>query len=476
MKHGVRKNLGTLLVGVAGQRVLQLATFLCIGRTLGAERLGLYAQGVALAAVLSMLAGAGVRNLLARTVASAPTAAGALLRRAVRTRLAAGGPLAAAAAAIAFASSDAPWFWTLFALQVLPAAFDLKTLLDTAGRARAEVALETAAAALQLALVAVWLAFGGRDLGTLAAIALLSRVAYAAVAANAIAALVSTQPATAAPLRREAGAVIGQTAHEILAAADVWLVAFAFGDGASGLYAVAARFAGAALLPSAQLARLLLPHVLHAAADGDPGRTLATSVRATLLATLPVAAGGIAVAPRLCTLPGAEFAAAAPALAVLLLAGCLQHGGWQYSHALLALGRDRDYGSTFAGPAVLQVIACFVLGALSRGHGEGADASGALLGAAAALLAHGTYVWRARRAVAPHLLSAPVSFAAPLAIAAATWAAAAAPALCGAGHVVLALQLTSGGAVFLAGVWLVELRGRLHRLGDGLAAASGFRS
>jgi hypothetical protein len=38
----------------------------------------------------------------------------------------------------------------------------------------------------------------------------------------------------------------------------------------------------------------------------------------------------------------------------------------------------------------------------------------------------------------------------------------------------LPLQLASGTITFAAGLWWFELRGRWHRLGDGLAAASGF--
>jgi hypothetical protein len=38
------------------------------------------------------------------------------------------------------------------------------------------------------------------------------------------------------------------------------------------------------------------------------------------------------------------------------------------------------------------------------------------------------------------------------------------------------MQLAAGGCACALGLWLVEFRGRIGRVGDGLAAASGFRS
>ena len=86
MKHSVRSTLVTLGLGVLLQRILQLATFLCVGKALGVERLGTYAEGLGLAALLAVLAGTGVRNVLARAIAQEPAAAGTLVRAAVRAR------------------------------------------------------------------------------------------------------------------------------------------------------------------------------------------------------------------------------------------------------------------------------------------------------------------------------------------------------------------------------------------------------
>lgn len=475
MKHAVRSTFATLLVGVFGQRLLQLISFLCIGRALGAERLGIYAQGTAVAAVLAVLAGAGVRNLLSRAVAHHPEAAASLLLTAVRMRLLLGAMLASAGIAVAFAVTDSPWFWTLCMLQVVPGAFDLKNLFDAAGRTRAEVLLESGTALLQLLLVLVWLSAGGHDLVGLAAIALGGRCAYALLALPAIRRIPTGAPAAALlpGLRTGVGVAAAEALHGLLMAGDIWFVALAFGDGAAGFYAVATRFAGAALLPSTQLARLLLPHLLHAGANGDPGRTLGTAARATLLVTLPMLAGGAAVAERLCALPGGEFAAAAPALVLALLSGCLQHSGWQQSHALLAAGRDRAYARGLAWPSLLQLV---LLGIGALLVGDLGDPTAAMLCAGIAVTGNGCYFLGGADAVRDLRPGQDLPIGGALRVAFATGVAAVLPALCLDGRGVLPLQLLAGGLAFAGSIWAVELRGRIGRLGDGLAAASGFRA
>lgn len=350
---------------------------------------------------------------------------------------------------------------------MLPAAFDLKNLLDASGRSGAEVALETSASLLQFVLVIGWLAAGGHDLTVLAGITLASRCVYAAGALPAIRALPHTGEAVSLEnvFRRSLAVSLGQTAHELMTAGDVWLVAVLFGQATAGLYAVAVRIAAAALLPSAQVARLLLPHLLRATAAGSPARTVATALRATSFATLPMVAGGAVVAEPLCALFGADFVFAAPALRLVLLAACLQHLGWQCSHALFAAGRDAAYAAGLLGPAVLHAL---LLGTFAGG-GDAASASLAMLGAQIAYLIAGLWLMRGALATSGRL------WLGPLAVATATGLCAVVPALWLAGPVALAVQLTAGACGLLASLWLVELRGRWRRIGDGLAAASGFR-
>jgi O-antigen/teichoic acid export membrane protein len=388
---------------------------------------------------------------------------------AVRWRLVAGLALAAVASGAAFAVTDRPWFWFWCALHVVPAAFDLKNLLDAAGRTRGEVALESLAAVLQVGLVAVWAAAGGERLETVAAISLACRIVYAAGAAIAIRRLPASATG-AAPLSFRLSAVgVGQAVHELLATGDIALVAMAGGDVAAGYYAVAARFAAAALLPSAQLARLLLPHLLHAPDRGDARRTLATAQRATLWLTLPMVAGGFVVAESLCALSGSAFLASGPTLRVLLVAGLLQHVGWQFSHTLLAGGRDRAYAHGLAWPSLLHALLLVLIPVASTAE----PTALALLAGAAALaaqLAYGLAGAGLVRAGAPPLRQLAGPAAAAVATAAAAWL----PTPWLAQPLQLPVQLALGGAAFAAVLWRFELKGRVGRVGDGLATASGF--
>ncbi|HEU4419394.1 MAG TPA: hypothetical protein VFT55_10675 [Planctomycetota bacterium] len=478
MKQTVRSTLLCLGLGVFVQRLLQLATFLCIGRALGVERLGTYAQGLALGGLLAVLAGTGVRNLLARAVAQTPEAARSLVLAAVWARLQLGALLGAIAIAIAFCSAQQPWFWTLCVLQVLPCALDLKSLLDATGRTRIEVLLDTTAALLQLLLVLAWIGAGGDEFGTLAAIALGSKCLYAIGAAFAIRQLPNGAVAPSLlPLRHRLGVAIGQTPHEVMAAADVWIVALCMGNEAAGLYAVAARLAAAALVPSLQLARLLLPHLLHASHVGDPGRTLGTALRATLLVTLPMLAGGTVVAVGLCGLSGAQFEVASLSLVLLLGAGCLQHLGWQCSNALLAAGRDATYARGLGWPSVLQLLGIGVVSFAMASLATPQPWHTATAASACALVAHSIYLLHGLRATRA-LRQQPLwhRIAAALLVSTATTLAAAMPGLCGDGFFVLVLQLCAGGLAFTTSLWFVEMRGRVAQLGHGLARASGFGS
>ncbi len=466
VKHGIRGTLLAFGAGVVGQRLCQLLTFVLIGTALGAGGLGRYAEGMALAAVLVVLAGAGVRNLTARQLAAAPGSARALVTAAVRMRLRLGALGLLVAAAIAFATSELPWFYVLCALQVLPGAFDQKQIADAAGRARSEVALETTVSALQLAAVLVWSWQPQPDLTTLAALALACRCVYAARAAVAMRNLPATQ--SAEPLPARPLLLVGQSAHELLTAGDVWLVAVLLGDAAAGFYAFAQRFAAAALVPSTQLARLLLPHLLHASANGDASRTLGTALRAVAFLTLPVAAGGAMASLALCRFFAAGFDPAAAPLCLLLVAGCMQHLGWQCSHALLAQRRDAAYAHGLLWPAALHASCLLALAAVPT-----APDLAALLAAAAATFAYTAYWGVGMRLVRPERTA---SLLAPLALAVATGATTALAGALVPGSAGLALQLAVGAGTLAVGVWWCELRGRWRRFGDGLAQASGFRA
>lgn len=462
----VRRNLAALGLGLVVQRAAQLVALLAVARSLGEATTGVYAQGVALGSLLAVLATAGLRNPVARALAREPDNSGAWLRAAIRARLRRTAALVAAAAAVAWLCSGEPWFWALCALHAVPAAFDLKHLGDAVARTRTEVLLETAASLSFAAAVLGWLAAGGSGAMAVVALHLACRALYAMGAAWTVARLPVVRPGPdPRELRRLArGIAPAQIAGDLCVTADVWIVGRLAGDGAAGIYAVAARIAGAAAMPSAQLARLFFAHQLHAVHRGDVARTTRVALRAIALVLLPVLGGGWVVAGGLCGLLGGGFGAAGDALRGLLLAVACQHVGWQAHQALLALGRDRDYVAALWRQSLLHT-------ALLLAATAWAGATGAAAAAAAAQLAFAATTLRALG----RQFALPWSWLrGPLMLGLLTAAAAAVAGLLPTGRP-LAAQLAAGAAAALGGLWAVELRHRWRRLGHGLAQASGLR-
>lgn len=471
MKHTIRRTLVTLGAGIVVQRTCQLLAFLLAGHALGVEGLGILAQGQAMAAVLAVATSAGVGNLAARAIAAEPGAARGLILAVVRRRLLLGALLASAVGLAASLGGSRPLFWWLCALQILPAAFDCKQLADATRRTRHEVGLDAAVAVLHLLAVAACAYAGRPGLETFAILALAARCLYAGGAIRGILGL-DEGTATATADVWKVRPATAQLLHESMALGDVWLVATAFGDAAAGYYALAMRFAAAGLLPSVQLVRLLLPHLLRAAKDGDAARTFGTALRGTAFATLPVLGGGAVAADSLCRLSGEAFAPAAPTLVLLLLAGCLQHVGWQCSHALLAARADRAFAHLLGWPAVLQVALLLAIPAMAPAH----DAAGAFAAALAAVFAHATFAAAGLAVLRPLWAGQRRLWRQPLLLATITFAAAAAPLAFDHHPLRLGAQLLCGAVGYAVGLWALELRRTWRHFGDGLTAASGFRS
>lgn len=468
VSRAVRANLIALGVGSVLQRLGQLLAIAWLCHALGPAGAGRWALGMAVGSLLAVLAGTGLRSHVARAIARQPDAAGAWLRAAIRSRLWIGALLVGATAAAAGLTADEPWFWVMCALQAVPAAFELRQLLDVVDRTKAEVAIEALAGVGFLIAVAIAVVVDCRDPTVYVACHLLARGAYAVAAASLVARLPcrDSVPGTWQLIRCASGVSGAQTVCEAIGAGEVWLIAALGGESTAGLFAIAQRLVGAAAMPSQQLTRLLLPHLFSAGAGGDVGRTLRTALRATALATLPLAAGGAVVAAPLCALFGVEFGAAAPVLSLLLLATVLQHLGWQCSHAQFGCTRDLAYSRGLMLQAVLLVIGYALLVPPWQATGAGI----------AAVLAQAIYLTFGLATMGSRILTDAAVWLRPAAgVAVAT---AAATAIAGIGNTPpgwrLFAQLAAGGGAFLLGLWLVELRRRGHRLGEGLVQASGF--
>ncbi len=464
MSRQVRSALVALGMGSVLQRIAQLIAAVLIAQELGAVGMGSYALGISAGTILALLCGAGFRSVVAREVVADPTSARDWISAAIRVRLLAGGALFALYAVAVWSLSPAPLFWLLCGAGVFPLAFDLKGLADTASRAPLEVVLESVAGWLHLGLVvAVTMLATSHTLEWLAGAYLASRTVYA------LAVWVRMNSFQSSGLRPGfwklvvgAGAVSAtQTAFEVVCLCDVILVTALAGREAAGLYAVAQRIVVAASLPAVQLARLLVPHLNHSAKSGDSSRTLETALRASAYATLPLAAGGWAVAAPLCGVFGEEFQGAGWTLRWLLFASVLLGVGSQIGNTLFALHLTRRYMTSLWAGVAVQVAASFLL---IPGLGDKGSAL-------ATCISYSTTVFACTMFLRPRLHFRVLQ---PLV-----------PAVALSGLVGLAawlpgeelwLQLGLGGGVFALGIWWLELRRGWSRFGDGLSRASGLHA
>jgi O-antigen/teichoic acid export membrane protein len=466
----LQRNLAALGIGLLAQRLAQLLALLLVARTLGAEATGRSAQGLALGAMLAVAASAGLRNEVARGLARDHEAPGAWLRSAVGARLLRSAWLLLATCVAAFVWSNTPWFWIVSAAACLPAALDLKQLGDVVARTRGEVRIETASSWFYLAGTGVWIASGGRDVTVLALLYLLSRTCYAVFATRTILALPTgaTAPTARELLRRSRSLAPAQVLGELTIGLDVCLVGLLGGDAVSGLYAIGSRIAGAAGMPTAQLTRIFFAHQVHAAARGDSVRASRVALRATALVLLPMLAGGVVLAPRLCGLFGVQFVAAADALRWLLLAVAAQHCAWQAHQALLAHGRDVAYGRVLWLPSLVHASALALL----------TPACGATGAAFATALSQLCFLGMALLLLGRATVLPLTWLRGPIALAGATGIATAALEALSNGNqgaISLALSLSAGGITFAAGIWHLEWRKRWHKIGAGLVEASRYR-
>ncbi len=466
----VRATLFALATGVAAQRVLALLVTLLIGRHVGLAAFGEYASGVQIALLVALLADGGIRLLTAREMGARPERAVATLRAslALRSRLALGATVAFAAIAVVVA--DAWPFHLACAGLVLVAPFDQKQLADALGRAGTEVRWEAAASLTYLVLAAVLVGLDCHDLGAFVGALLVSRLVYAAHTVVWLRGLPPTPERV--PMRDllRTGSVLGvtQLANELIFAADIVLLRALVSREAAALYAAAQRIVLAADTPVRVLARLLQPHLMHAAVHGDAAGTLARGLRASAHLVLPIAAGGCVVAPDLLALAfGADFAAAAPTLRWLLGASVVLGAASLYGNLLVAHG------------AVLPYLACLSLGMVANVAltlwwiGPFGAAGSAAASFVAMTLASGLALVLLRRRLTFPLLSPwlrPVLHAALVMVAA--WL----PGRCltpGAPST-LGAQLLAGGLALVLGLQAFEMRGRWRSFGEGLERASGF--
>ena len=175
----------------------------------------------------------------------------------------------------------------------------------------------------------------------------------------------------------------------VAANADTLLIGYLLSDREVALYRTPFQLAALAVLSTMPVRASLAPRIAGWARDGAYAEIEAALSRAwtfALLLAVPAAVGGLLLADRLLYfLYGADFAGAAPALGLLLLAELVSVGSLLEGMALSAVGRPRGaFLAAGAGAATL-VLADL---ALIPGFGVTGAALGMLLSmAVAALLA-----------------------------------------------------------------------------------------
>ena len=373
-------------------------------RYLGAAGYGRFALALALLQTLGVLADAGLVAVVVREASRAPHRTAQLIGNALAMRLALCLVVAGLAAAASGLPSYGPDVRTAvliasvpFAMGVvsssLAAVFQVRlqlgrgALADAAGRVGSLLAL--------LAVVAADLGFAAVVASAAAGAAVTLALTFAFARR-----LVRVRPAADRAVWRElavAALPLGLTlaVAELYFRADTFILSLSRDADEVGRYALAYRlYELLGLLPAMVMASVfpLLSRQLasdRAAAE----RTLHATARAFVAFGLPVAAGGLVIAPQLAQLAGGdEFAAAADPLRLLLCAAVLAYLSGLLGYTLIAGGFER---STLWLSVTALVLNLALNVALAPAYG--ATASAAIAVASEALLLGGGWLLVRRR-------------------------------------------------------------------------------
>jgi O-antigen/teichoic acid export membrane protein len=415
---------GKLVVLAAGAVSIAVTT-----RYLGDAGYGRFALALALLQTLGVLADAGLVAVVVRESSRAPARTAQLVGNMLALRLA----LAVVVVALAAAASGLPGYGPDVRTAVLIAAAPFAMgIVGSSLAAIFQVRLQLGRGALadaagRVAGLGALLAVVAADLGFEAVVA--STAVGAAVALAVTYAfsrrMVRVRPRAERAVWRElavAAVPLGLTlaVAEIYFRADTFILALSRPAADVGHYSLAYRlYELLGLLPAMVMASVypLLSRQLAERRDAAE-RTLQATARAFFAFGLPLAAGGLVVAPELARLAGGdEFAAAADPLRLLLCAATLAYLSGLLGYALIAGGHER---STLRLALVALAINLALNVALAPEYGPTASAAVAL-GCEALLLAGGWWLVRRRLAVTPAVHGAWTVVLAAAVMAAAIW-------------------------------------------------------
>lgn len=151
----------------------------------------------------------------------------------------------------------------------------------------------------------------------------------------------------------------------VSANADTVLIGYLLSDREVAFYRIPLQLAALAVLSTMPLRASLAPRIAgwtRAGALGEAADALARAWTFALLLAVPAAVGGLLLADRLLYfLYGADFAGAAPALALLLVAQLVSVGSLLEGMALSAVGRPRGAFAAAGAGAVVLVLGDLVM-------------------------------------------------------------------------------------------------------------------
>lgn len=411
---------GKVVVLAAGAISIAVTT-----RYLGAGGYGRFALALALLQTLGVLADAGLVAVVVREASRAPQRMAQLVGNALAMRLLLGVAVVALAAAASGLPGYGPDVRTAVLIASVPFALGI---VSSSLAAIFQVRLQMGRAALadaagRAAGLGALLAVVAADLGFAAVVASTAVGAAVALAITCAFTLrvVRVRPAVDASVWRElvvAAVPLGLTlaVAEIYLRADMFILSLSRPVDEVGHYAFAYRvYELLGLLPAMVMASVYPLLARQLAEDRDAAeRTLRATARALFTFGVPLAAGGLVIAPELARLvAGDEFAGATDPLRLLLCAAALAYLSGLLGYALIAGRRERSTLWLAVGALVLN-LALNV--ALAPSYGATASAAIAV-GSEALLLAGGWLLVRRRLGLHP---AVPRAWAVALAAAAMT--------------------------------------------------------
>jgi O-antigen/teichoic acid export membrane protein len=421
-------------------------------RYLGAAGYGRLALALALLQTLGVLADAGLVAVVVRESSRAPARTAELVGNALVMRLALGAVVVVLAAAASGLPSYGPDVRTAVLIASVPFALGIvSSSLAAVFQVRLQLGRAAFAdAAGRIASFAALLAVVAADLGFAAVVATATAGAAVTLALTAhfVRLLVRPRLAADGAVWRElavAALPLGLTLAiaEIYFRADTFILALSRPAAEVGQYALAYRlYELLALFPALVMASVY-PLLSRQFAESTTAaeRTLHATGRAFVTFGIPLAAGGLVIAPELARLAGGdEFVAAADPLRLLLCAAALAYVSGLCGYALIAAGHERS--TLWLSLAALAFNLALNV-ALAPEYGATASAAIAVA-SEALLLAGGWLLVRRRLGMQPSLAGVGAVLLAAGLMAAAIWPLR---------DRTLALTVPLGAAIYGAALW-----------------------